>query len=84
MGIFDTYGNRQMKMGEPWQRQFSVGDSVEESNVKDGVYIDDDFKAIVIHNGIFIGEFSCYDYWGDDMTPRTYYQQPNPVQEKQE
>lgn len=70
MGIFDTYGDRQMKMGEPWQRKFNVGDSVKESAVDDGVYIDDsepDFRAIVVHNGIFIGEFTCYDYWGNQF-----------------
>lgn len=68
MGIFDTYGDRQMKMGEPWQRQFNVGDSVKESHVDDGVYIDEeDYKAIVIHNGIFIGEFNCFDYWGNEL-----------------
>ena len=65
MGIFDTYGDRQMKIGEPLQRQFNIGDSVKESYVDDGVYIDDDGRAIVISNGIFIGEFDCFDYFGD-------------------
>lgn len=68
MGIFDTYGTRQMKMGEPWQRHFEVGDSVSESEVEDGVYIDDsemDHRAIVISNGIFIGEFRCFNYFGN-------------------
>lgn len=67
MGLFDTYGDRQMKMGEPWQRQFKVGDSVKESEVDDGVYLDTseaDCKAIVIKDGIFIGEFDVFDHWG--------------------
>ena len=71
MGIFDTYGDRQMKMGEPWQRQFNVGDSVKDSSVDDGVYLDTselDNKAVVISGGIYIGEFDVYDYWGDEYT----------------
>jgi hypothetical protein len=71
MGLFDTYGDRQMKMGEPYQWQYDVGDSVKASHVDDGVYIDEeDNKAIVIHNGIFIGEFNCYDYWGNPLAPQ--------------
>ena len=57
-----------MKMGEPWQRQFEVGDSVKESEVDDGVYLDtseSDSKAIVIKDGIYIGEFDVFDYWGN-------------------
>lgn len=68
MGVFDTYGQRQMKMGEPWQRRFSVGDSVRESEVDDGVYLDtseSDSRAIVIKDGIFMGEFAVFDYWGE-------------------
>lgn len=76
MGVFDTYGERQMKIGDPWQRHFKVGDSVKKSSVKDGVYIDDsepDFRAIVVKDGVFIGEFSCFDYWGEpyDFTQPT-------------
>lgn len=70
MGIFDTYGDRQMKIGDPWQRQFEIGDNVSASHVDDGVYIDiEDCKAIVIKDSIFIGEFVCYDYWGDKLDP---------------
>lgn len=71
MGVFDTYGDRQMKIGEPWCRQFNVGDSVKESEVDDGVYLDtsdNDSRAVVIKDGIFIGEFSVYDYWGEPYT----------------
>mgnify|MGYP005819318515 CR=1 FL=1 len=71
MGLFDTYGDRQMKMGEPWQRQFNVGDSVKDSHVDDGVYLDTsepENRAIVIKDGIFIGEFSVFDYWGNKVT----------------
>lgn len=70
MGIFDTYGDIQMKMGEPWQRQFKVGDSVKESEVDDGVYLSDpsDGKAIVIIDGMFMGSFDVFDYFGDRYT----------------
>ncbi len=78
MGVFDTYVDRQMKIGDPWQRHFEVGDSVKPSEVDDGVYIDDsepDHRAIVISNGIFIGEFDCFDYWGE--TYNFILEQPN-------
>jgi hypothetical protein len=65
MGVFDTYGERQMKIGEPWCKYFKVGDNVSVSEVDDGVYIDDDGKAIVIKGKIFIGEFDCFDCYGD-------------------
>lgn len=65
MGVFDTYGDRQMKMGEPWCRDYKVGDNVSESETGDGVFIDDDGKAIVIKDNIFIGEFDCFDRFGD-------------------
>ena len=71
MGVFDTYGNRQMKIGDPRQRQFKVGDSVKESAVDDGVYLDtseSDSKAIVVKDGIFLGEFDVYGYWGEPYT----------------
>lgn len=71
MGVFDTYGNRQMKMGDPWCRQFNVGDSVKESAVDDGVYLDTSETgntAIVIKDGIYIGDLKVYDYWGDEYT----------------
>lgn len=65
MGVFDTYGDRQMKMGEPWCRSFKIGDDTSESEVDDGVYIDEDGRAIVIKDHIFIGEFDCFDYFGN-------------------
>jgi hypothetical protein len=68
MGLFDTYGDRQMKMGEPWQRHFNVGDSVKASEVEDGVYLDTSESgntAVVIKDGIYIGEFDVFDYWGN-------------------
>ena len=62
MGIFDTYGNSQLKAGKPWQNEFNVGDKVE---LPDGIYCGTD-SFIVVKDGVFIAEVALmFDYFGD-------------------
>jgi hypothetical protein len=67
MGVFDTYGDTQLKAGEPWQNHYKPGDKVP---ISDGIYIDFDEpmarqKAVAVKDGIFIGELDIYNYWGE-------------------
>jgi hypothetical protein len=65
MGVFDTYGETQLKAGEPWQNVYKPGDPV---LIPDGVYIDFDepnCKAVVVSAGLFFGEFNVFDCFGE-------------------
>jgi len=65
MGIFDTYGQSQLKAGDPWQHQWNIGDKV---NIPDGIYPGSpDF--IVIKDGKLLAEVeTLYDYYGEHPT----------------
>ncbi len=61
MGLFDTYGESQLKAGAPYQNHWEVGDSV---TIPDGVYPGCP-NFIVIKDGRFIAELErLYDYLG--------------------
>jgi len=65
MGLFDTYGGTQLKAGDPWGRQYEIGDDV---LIPDGVYVDfDDIyqKAVVIEGGKFVAELDVFNHWGE-------------------
>lgn len=62
MGIYDTYGDIQIKVGEVCMRQFDIGDEVD---IPDGVYIAPD-GIIVIVSGEFVAEFKhAISKWGE-------------------
>jgi len=66
MGIYDTYGDAQIKIGDVQMNYYEVGDSVPLSN---GIYIDHSV-AIVVLNGIFVAQFDeLYTKWGDRILP---------------
>lgn len=66
MGIYDIYGNAQIKIGDVKMNIYEIGDSV---LLDDGIYIDHSV-AIVVLNGIFVAQFDkLYTKWGDEMTP---------------
>jgi len=63
MGLFDTYGESQIKAGDPWQHNYKLGDKV---TIPDGIYLGSP-NFIVIKDGVFIAEVGrLYDYFGED------------------
>lgn len=66
MGIYDTYGDVQVKVGDVCLREFGVGDKVD---IPDGIYCGHE-GLIVIKDGIFIAEFpAVYTKWGNIISP---------------
>lgn len=66
MGIYDTYGDVQIKVGDVALRYYEIGDDVD---IPDGVYVAPD-GIIVILGGVFIAEFeSMTDKWGSVIYP---------------
>lgn len=62
MGIYDTYGQVQLKVGVVEFRDFKIGDEV---NIEDGVYVARE-GAVVIVGGKFVAEFPhLFSKWGD-------------------
>lgn len=54
MGVFDTYGNVQLKVGTPDSTGYKIGAKV---NIPDGIYLHYE-GVIVIHKGVFMAEFA--------------------------
>ena len=66
MGIYDTYGDAQIKIGDVQMNYYEVGDSVP---LSDGIYVDHGV-AIVVLNGVFVAQFDkIYTKWGDQILP---------------
>jgi hypothetical protein len=64
MGIYDCYGNAQLKLGDVEMRDFQVGDEVP---IPDGVYVDYG-AVVVIKDGKFLAEFeNLTTKWGDTV-----------------
>lgn len=65
MGVFDTYGITQLKVGDCNFNQYNIGDKVE---IPDGVYISYD-GAVVVNDGVFICFFErLFDKWGNPLS----------------
>ena len=61
MGVFDSYGNAQLKIGDVCCQNFDIGDKVP---LPDGVYLDHECIIVILH-GKFIAEFEhLTDKWG--------------------
>jgi len=66
MGIYDIYGDAQIKIGDVRMNCYEIGDSVP---LSDGIYIDHS-TVIVIVDGIFVAQFDkLYTKWGDQILP---------------
>jgi len=62
MGVYNTYGRTQIKVGDLRCNDFEIGD---EAEIPDGIYVDHS-SAIVIKDGKFIAEFDhIISKWGD-------------------
>ncbi|MHA2044703.1 MAG: hypothetical protein ACW99G_07905 [Candidatus Thorarchaeota archaeon] len=69
MGVYDTYGEIQIKVGDVALRQYDVGDEVV---LPDGVYVAPD-GVVVIVGGVFVAEFkNLWDKWGSPIYPEDF------------
>jgi hypothetical protein len=67
MGMFDTYGGIQLKVGPRLLRDWKVGDKVEET--EDGAYLSHD-GVVVIKDSTLIATFDkLTDKWGKAYNP---------------
>lgn len=76
MGMYDTYGECQLKVGECLCENYKIRDK---ANIPDGIYVD--FAgAVVIKDGIFIAEFQTLNSkWGDVIDPETVIDPYHPL-----
>jgi len=75
MGLFNTYGSTQLKVGDLYCRLFDVGDTVD---VPDGVYVGWE-GVVVIVDGVFAAEFEhLVSKWGDEIDPGTVLDEHTP------
>jgi hypothetical protein len=66
MGVYDTYGDIQIKAGECVLAEYEIGD---ETELHDGVYVAHD-GIVVIVAGKFVAQFShLIDKWGNHFVP---------------
>jgi len=62
MGVYDTYGDTQLKVGPRQLKCYNIGDEVK---IHDGIYVAPD-GAVVIKDGKFVAEFEkLMSKWGD-------------------
>ena len=79
MGMYDTFGNVQIKSGRCAGYQFEVGDDVAKSQVDDGIHVGYG-GAIVIVDSIFVAEFETLtNKWGGDIEVLAVINAQNPV-----
>lgn len=78
MGVYDTYGNTQLKVGPCELKCYDVGDEVE---IPDGIYIGNE-GAIVIQDGKFVAEFDkLMSKWGDVIEPSAVIDSFHPIKQ---
>lgn len=66
MGIYDEYGDAQIKIGDVSMKQYKIGYKVP---LSDGIYVDHSV-AIVVLGGKFVAQFDkLYTKWGDEVAP---------------
>lgn len=76
MGVYDCYGNCQLKVGPCELDNYDVGDKVP---ISDGIYIDYG-GAIVIKDGIFVAEFErLTDKYGGPIEIKEIVEERNPI-----
>lgn len=76
MGMYDTYGQCQLKVGECLGTHYQMGDKVD---IADGVYLCNE-GAIVIKDGIFIVEYEKINSkWGHELDTSELIEKLNPI-----
>jgi predicted RNA-binding protein with TRAM domain len=65
MGIYDTYDNIQLKVGELTLTDYEIGDK---TDLHDGIYVAPD-GIVVIVAGVFVATFDhMVDKWGNNIS----------------
>lgn len=76
MGIYDTYGKVQLKVGGISMSSYSVGDQVD---VQDGAYVGYE-GVVIIKDGKFLAEFDCLiDKWENTISTHDLVNKLNPL-----
>lgn len=78
MGIYDTYDDAQIKVGDIYFSHFEVGDKVE---ISDGLYFAYE-GVVVIIGGKFAAKFDyerVWDKWGGVVDIHDVFHQNNPI-----
>lgn len=75
MGVFDSYLDVQLKLGDPVARQYELGDKV---HIPDGIYMGWE-GIVVVHNGKFIARHRALTTkWGNKISPKIILEKENP------
>jgi hypothetical protein len=78
MGIYDTYGKVQLKVGKVDMSSYSIGDKV---SIPDGAYVGYE-GVIIIKGGKFLAEFKqLEDKWGSVISTSELAGSLNPLNE---
>lgn len=76
MGLYDNYGDCQIKAGACLYDNYQIGDKAE---LWDGVYVAYE-GVVVIKDGIFVAKFpQLFDKWGGMINLRDVLDPANPV-----
>ncbi|MBC8462417.1 MAG: hypothetical protein H8D67_30975 [Deltaproteobacteria bacterium] len=76
MGVYDEYGEIQLKVGPCCLVQYDIGDEVE---IPDGVYVGHE-GLVVIVEGIFIATFEhITTKWGQEVSTASILDPYNPI-----
>lgn len=78
MGVYDTYGQAQIKVGQVTMENYSIGDKVP---IKDGAYIALE-SIVIVSNGVFVAELpkdALYTKWGDRIESEKLIQWFHPL-----
>ena len=66
MGVYNTYGEVQLKVGNRCLAHYNIGDKVD---IPDSVYVGHE-GFVVIVGGVFVALFDhIHTKWGDEMCP---------------
>jgi len=76
MGLYDCYGNCQLKIGPCELDVYDIGDKV---SIPDGIYIDYG-GLVVIKDGVFVAEFEdLTDKYGSSLDIKEIVEGQNPI-----
>ena len=76
MGVYDEYGEVQLKVGPCCLAQYEIGDEVE---IPNGVYAGHEGLVVVV-DGAFIAKFECLmTKWGDMIDMSSILDPHNPI-----
>jgi hypothetical protein len=66
MGMYDTYGEVQLKVGDVEMRHFQIGDEVP---IEDGVYVAREGVVVIADSRFFAYFPKLISKWGDEIDP---------------